>query len=171
MQFDKFEIFYFSVFIGKRCSHFFFVPSSVDLLVFVTICLIEQTKTAEFDSLCVDTYKKKSPLLTLHTLCEQQAGVTSSNRMTGFNTSPPYWLPLTPCPHRHTRSYTWCCSQPLLQHPSVINVSLCFSVSSSAFTERMSTLALPLCFLFSSLMNALTDLIHSIGAARLLPQR
>lgn len=39
----------------------------------------------------------------LYALWEQQAGVISNNRMTGFNTSAPHWLPLTPqLPHSTT---------------------------------------------------------------------
>lgn len=46
---------------------------------------------------------KNTLLLSLHTVCEQQAGVTSNNRMTGFNTSAPCRLPLTP--HLHIQPH------------------------------------------------------------------
>lgn len=42
---------------------------------------------------------KRSTSCSFDALWEQQAGVTSNNRMTGFSTSAPHWLPLTPQLH------------------------------------------------------------------------
>lgn len=80
--------------------------------------------------------------------------------MTGFNTSPPYWFPLTPRPHRHTRSGTWSRSQHLVSLTCVRVMSVRCSVSSSASTNRM--IELYQFFSFFLFLITLPELIHSV---------
>lgn len=52
----------------------------------------------------VEIHRLSKQMLMLRTFCcGTGAGVTGNNRIRGFNTSTPHWLPLTP--HRHIRTH------------------------------------------------------------------